>query len=317
MANPLKFGVFSALKGVRDERAGKAAQQKLLDEAVADKTAMRASRTLEDELRQLQLNKMRGPQPQARLDERLNEQGFYEERDPMTNVWRPTQRRPYAAPERPPQTVAPGTGVRQPDGSYKVEVPVAAKPPDDPYKLSDVGTLRGQFNSEQTVKDAAIVVGALTRVRQAAKDPSAAGDLALIFSYMKMLDPNSSVRETEFANAQNAAGVPDQVRNLWNRERKGERLNPNQRADFVKQAEAQGEGSRRLVQGVVQRYSDIATRNKLNPADVVFDPFGQLAASDAAEAGDDFTDAELAAAFQAGQRTDAEIAAWVKAHRKP
>ena len=308
MANPLKFGVFSALKGVRDERAGKAAQQKLLDEAVADKTAMRASRTLEDELRQLQLNKMRGPQPQARLDERLNEQGFYEERDPMTNVWRPTQRRPYAAPERPPQTVAPGTGVRQPDGSYKVEVPVAAKPPDDPYKLSDVGTLRGQFNQEQTVKDAAVVHAAAKRVRTAATDPSAAGDLALIFSFMKMLDPNSSVRETEFANAQNAAGVPDQVRNLWNRAQKGERLNPAQRADFTRQAQSQADATRASLRNVVSRYSEIATRNKINPRDIVFDPF-----EDGSDEGT-VTDADFTRAWQAGARTDADIAAWLKAN---
>lgn len=69
----------------------------------------------------------------------------------------------------------------------------------------------------------------------AAKD-DAAGDLALIFSYMKMLDPGSAVRETEFANAQNAAGVPDQIRNLYNRIRSGERLNSDQRAMFKQQA---------------------------------------------------------------------------------
>jgi murein DD-endopeptidase MepM/ murein hydrolase activator NlpD len=68
-------------------------------------------------------------------------------------------------------------------------------------------------------------------------DDTAAGDLALIFNYMKMLDPGSVVREGEFATAQNAAGIPDQIRNWYNRIRNGERLNPNQRADFRKQAE--------------------------------------------------------------------------------
>ena len=37
---------------------------------------------------------------------------------------------------------------------------------------------------------------------------NAAGDMALIFSYMKMLDPNSTVREGEYATAEAAAGVP-------------------------------------------------------------------------------------------------------------
>lgn len=78
---------------------------------------------------------------------------------------------------------------------------------------------------------------AYVRIQAAAKDPSAAGDLALIFNYMKLLDPGSVVREGEFATAQNTAGVPDQIRNMYNRALNGERLNPNQRGDFVNRAE--------------------------------------------------------------------------------
>jgi len=58
----------------------------------------------------------------------------------------------------------------------------------------------------------------------------------MIFAYMKMLDPGSVVREQEFANAQNAAGVPDQVRNAYNKALRGERLNPEQRAQFLSSA---------------------------------------------------------------------------------
>jgi hypothetical protein len=189
-------------------------------------------------------------------------------------------------------------------------VPRKATAGDDAPKPSDMASLRGQFNGEQAVKDATVVHAALKRVRKAANDPSAAGDLSLIFAYMKMLDPNSSVRETEYANAQNAAGVPDQVRNLWNRAQKGERLNPAQRADFLRQAQAQADGQREILRGVVGRYSEIATRNKMNPKDVVYDPFE-------AEGDDDFTDAELTAAWNAGKRTDAEITAYITAQRKP
>lgn len=70
-----------------------------------------------------------------------------------------------------------------------------------------------------------------------ASDDSAVGDLSLIFGYMKMLDPGSVVREGEFANAQNAAGVPDKVLNLYNRTLSGERLNASQRKSFKGQAE--------------------------------------------------------------------------------
>jgi hypothetical protein len=91
------------------------------------------------------------------------------------------------------------------------------------------------------------------RIRASAKDPSAAGDLALIFNYMKLLDPGSVVRETEFATAQNATGVPDQIRNVYNRVLNGERLGEAQRGDFVDRAS-------RLFNDAVQGHNEVATR---------------------------------------------------------
>ena len=62
------------------------------------------------------------------------------------------------------------------------------------------------------------------------------GDLAAIFSYMKTLDPGSTVREGEAASAQNAAGIPERVRNYYNNLISGERLSPEQRADMAQTA---------------------------------------------------------------------------------
>lgn len=69
-----------------------------------------------------------------------------------------------------------------------------------------------------------------------ASNPTPAGDLSLIFSYMKLLDPNSTVREGEFANAQNAGSIDDKVRNMYNKVKKGTRLTDTQRKDFVASA---------------------------------------------------------------------------------
>jgi hypothetical protein len=46
---------------------------------------------------------------------------------------------------------------------------------------------------------------------------SAQGDIGMIFSYMKMLDPTSSVREGEQATARNAPGVAPQIIAMYNR----------------------------------------------------------------------------------------------------
>jgi len=89
---------------------------------------------------------------------------------------------------------------------------------------------------EAESKDFKTRVDSLNTVIASAQDPSAAGDLALIFSYMKMLDPTSVVREQEFANAQNAAGIPERVRAQYNNALRGERLTENTRTDFVDRA---------------------------------------------------------------------------------
>lgn len=68
------------------------------------------------------------------------------------------------------------------------------------------------------------------------KNPTASDDIGMIFSYMKMLDPGSVVREGEFANAQNSGGVPDQVVNAYNKALRGNRLNAQQRQFFAQTA---------------------------------------------------------------------------------
>lgn len=49
---------------------------------------------------------------------------------------------------------------------------------------------------------------------------------------MKMQDPKSTVREGEQAMAQNASGVDERVRNLYNSLLRGGKLSPEQVTDF-------------------------------------------------------------------------------------
>jgi hypothetical protein len=120
-------------------------------------------------------------------------------------------------------------------------------------------------------------------VLAAGKDPSAAGDLSLIFAYMKMLDPGSVVREGEFATAQNTAGVPDRIRNVYNKLINGERLTPGQRADFTKQAQAIYGGAKRRNAAIMRTYTQRAIRAKLPPEMVVLD-YGEGVEDDAVAA---------------------------------
>ena len=90
------------------------------------------------------------------------------------------------------------------------------------------------YKNNQTVKNFDIAQTQLNKLFAGAKRDSAAGDLSMIFTYMKVLDPTSVVREGEQATAQNAAGIPERVRNLYNKLITGERLTKKQRQDFVK-----------------------------------------------------------------------------------
>lgn len=125
------------------------------------------------------------------------------------------------------------------------------------------GELRKEFEGLQ--KDFRQVQGGYERLQAAAKNPSAAGDLALIFNYMKILDPGSTVREGEFANAQNAAGIPDIVRNMYNRAKSGERLNPDQRNDFVNQAQGIYGAQLELFNQGAAKYRGLAEQYGFDP----------------------------------------------------
>lgn len=112
------------------------------------------------------------------------------------------------------------------------------------------------------------------KVIAGAKDESATGDLALIFGFMKTLDPTSTVREGEFANAQNAGGISDSIYNLYNRVRTGERLNPDQRKNFINTAKQQFSVYQKNFDGENDRYKGLSGKYGVDPSLVVrsFDP---------------------------------------------
>jgi|GEM_PF-6401009 len=60
-----------------------------------------------------------------------------------------------------------------------------------------------------------------------------AGDVALVFSFMKMLDPGSVVRESEFALAKDTAGLLQRLQNALVKAEKGEFMSPTQRNEMV------------------------------------------------------------------------------------
>lgn len=130
--------------------------------------------------------------------------------------------------------------------------------------------LRKEVNAQ--LKPYAEVGDMWAKVRQAGSNPTAANDLALIFGYMKILDPGSVVREGEFANAQNTAGVPERLRATYNNLLRGERLTEVQRQDFLRSAYGAVQSQVPRVQSVIDYYSEIARDVGVRPESVIRNP---------------------------------------------
>lgn len=141
---------------------------------------------------------------------------------------------------------------------------------------SNMLSLRGQFNNEQTVKNAAEISTALRKVRASGNDPSPAGDISLLVGYMKLLDPGSVVREQEFATAAKAGSLPQAIQAAGLKVVNGQRLTPEQRADFIQKAEAVAKSYGDQLGLVRTRYSKDAEAAGLDPSRVVYDPMEGL-----------------------------------------
>jgi len=144
------------------------------------------------------------------------------------------------------------------------------KPPKAP-KEADPSKLRKEFDALPEVKSFKDVSIGMDKIRSAAQSGTAAGDMALIFAFMKILDPGSSVKEGEYASAKNAQGVPDKVLTAYNNAKDGQILSPAARAEFLKSSEQLYETERARYSAAAQRYRGMAEKQKLAPDDVAMD----------------------------------------------
>jgi len=136
-------------------------------------------------------------------------------------------------------------------------------------RFTRADTLRKEISTAN--KDFTQIANSWDRIAASSNDPSAAGDLALIFNFMKMLDPGSTVREGEFATAQNAAGIPTRIRNAFNNAQNGERLAEVQRADFFNQAQNIFTASKGRADAITDEYVRLGGKYGLERDDIVID----------------------------------------------
>jgi hypothetical protein len=175
----------------------------------------------------------------------------------------------YREPKDPVKGVSVGDRVVNPITGEVIYEPAGGLA----FDAEKVQLARKEFTALPQVKSFADQTTAYGRVMSSISDPSPAGDLALIFNYMKVLDPGSVVREGEFATAQNAGSVDDRTRGLYNRIMSGERLSERQRADFADRATRLYGGAEQQYMSIAEQYGSFAQAAGL-PADQVIPDYG-------------------------------------------
>ena len=159
-------------------------------------------------------------------------------------------------------------------GSLQYQAVLESLEEDSEAKLTEIATIRKEFTklSDPFIK----LRDAYLKIKDSAKDPSPAGDLSLLFAYMKMLDPGSTVREGEFANAQNSGSIPQRVWAMYNQAVDGERLAPGMRLDFLMRAKGIMRTQYQSHTNLEKVYTSLATRSKMDPKKVVIDFKGDM-----------------------------------------
>lgn len=132
---------------------------------------------------------------------------------------------------------------------------------------TEPAVLRKEFIAQS--KDFVKVRDAYNRIKVSSDPPSAAGDLSMIFNYMKMLDPGSVVRESEFATAAATGSYGERIKAQVNKVMRGEKLSEAMRADFIDRSNklyAAQENSHKLLRS---EYDRLSKQLNVEPSDVI------------------------------------------------
>lgn len=140
-------------------------------------------------------------------------------------------------------------------------------------RIAEEARLRGEY--AKRTEDLSAAERNFSIIQTSAQDDSGAGDIALVTSFMKMLDPGSVVRETEFATAANAGGLLARLSTIADRVESGQFLTENQRADFERLAGQYLEAAKDQEVRVQGSYQKIVDNYGLDPVNV----FGARAAT--------------------------------------
>ena len=133
--------------------------------------------------------------------------------------------------------------------------------------------MRGIVNDfDQKTEKPREVISQYQRMLNAVENPSAAGDIALVFSFYKTIDPISAVREGEYDKVLASSSVPDRIKNYIRKVQTGEVLAPSMREDLLNTARQNVNAVVPQLQNLTNNYRSFVSSIGGDPDKVIRDP---------------------------------------------
>lgn len=191
----------------------------------------------------------------------------------------------YQAPDKAPEAPS---GVREYQfakdqgykGSYEQWVlaqkragaPSVAVNTNDPTAVARAA-LSFQKDYRDATKASFTRASAYNSMLEASKDPTGKGDLTMVYSYIKALDPESVVREGEIDLVNANRSIPDRVKGYAQRLATGKSLLPHERQDMLEQARNLSFTDYSRSRSDIKAFRDNAQRLGLDPELYAPDPY--------------------------------------------
>jgi hypothetical protein len=132
------------------------------------------------------------------------------------------------------------------------------------------------FGRTKEIAEVAGFASVLNVSGEAALSGDAAAQMSVLYAIMKLNDPGSAVKEGEYAKAEDSAGVPEQLRNAYNKVQQGGSIPPEAIQRFLTQGNRMAGSWQRKLKVYQDHFKKRAVSQKINPDHVIIDYFSGM-----------------------------------------
>ncbi len=137
--------------------------------------------------------------------------------------------------------------------------------------LDNMSTLRKEFAGRKTVQDFNVILPQVSDAMKIATNPKATGadDLSLIYTFGKVMDPGSVVREGELALASDTGSFAQNIEGAIQKVQGGQKLPPEIRMNLVRSMQRRGAQLAKQYNRERDDFKEIAQRSGFDPELIV------------------------------------------------